>query len=285
MRKYVFCAGLLLALLVAASPARAVEIRFRLSAGFDRLRFDNASLGVTGWAEELRLRGETFSNIHFVSESIANLKLGVDFEGELQCLVSRYFGFGLSAGYAYGSLPESEVHLTMIWDGVSYQHTKPGKLTAYPVMASGYLMLPLGSKFSAYLRAGAGYAFANFVGREGLEKEGDKKFYYTMFETAKAQKPMYVGAIGFTFNFDKAFGFFIEAEERSGVVKGFSGVDNLNQPGRLYAYEEYIADLNYWQPKVHVLPAPPSGSNFRSVREASFNLGGASARVGVLLKF
>jgi opacity protein-like surface antigen len=278
-------AGVLLALLVAAPLARGSDVRLRLSTGFDWPKFDNASLGVTGWADELKLRAATYPNLEFVGESIGTLKLGVGFEGELQLAFSRHLALGLSAGYAYSFLPEDHVSLTIIWDGVTYDHTKPAKVSAYPVIASGYLMFPLGKKFSVYLRAGAGLTAAKYVGREGLKKETDAQFFYSLFETASARRPTYIGGLGFSYNFDATFGFFVEAAARFGKVTGFNGEDNLGQPGRLYSYEEYIPDINYWQAKVHVLSAPPSGPNFRSVREAVFDLGGYSARVGLSLRF
>jgi opacity protein-like surface antigen len=285
MKKPKTWAGWLLALLVAAPPARGFEVRLRLSTGLDRPRLDNASLGVTGWADELRIRAATYPNLEFVGETVGNLKLGVGFEGEIQLAFSRHLALGLSAGYAYSSLPEDDVRLTIIWDGVTYNHTKPAKMSAYPVIASGYLMLPLGSKFSVYLRAGAGLTTAKYVGREGLKKADEAQFFYSLFETASARRPTYIGGLGFSYDFDSAFGFFVEATARSGKLTGFNGEDNLGQPGRLYFYEEYIPDINYWQAKVHVLTAPPNGPNFRSVREAAFDLGGYSARVGLSLRF
>jgi opacity protein-like surface antigen len=285
MRRLTTWAGWLLALLIAVPPVAGSEVRLRLSTGLDRPRLNNASLGVTGWADELRIRASTFSNLEFVGESLGNLKLGVGFEGELQLAFSRRLALGLSAGYAYSSLPEEDVMLTIIWDGVTYNHTKPAKMSAYPVIASGYLMFPLGPKFNVYLRAGAGLTTAKYVGREGLKKTDEAQFFYSLFETASGRRPTYIGGLGISYNFDSTFGFFVEAAARSGKVSGFSGEDNLGQPGRLYAYEEYVSDINYWQAKVHVLAAPPNGPNFRSVREASFDLGGYSARVGLSLRF
>jgi hypothetical protein len=127
--------------------------------------------------------------------------------------------------------------------------------------------------------------YAKFVGREGLKKENETRFFYTLFETASARRPAYLGGLGLSYNFDAAFGFFAEATAQSGKVGGFTGQDNLNQPGRLYTYEEYIPDLNFWQAKTHVLPGPPGGANFRSVREATVDLSGYTVRLGLILKF
>ena len=72
-----------LGLLVAAPPARAVDVRLRFSAAVEKLRYDNADMGIPGWAEQLKLRTETFANLQFVSQSIGTLKLGYGFEGEI----------------------------------------------------------------------------------------------------------------------------------------------------------------------------------------------------------
>jgi len=274
-----------LALLVTTPQAGAVDLRLRFSAAVEKLRYDNADMGITGWAEELKLRAETFSNLQFVSQSVGTLKLGYGFEGELLFAFSRRLGLGLSGGYSYGSLPEKDVSTTIIWDGVTFHHTKPAKVIAYPVLASGYLFFPIGSKLNVYLRAGAGFTYAKFIGREGLKKEEEKQFFYTIFETASARRPAYLGGLGLSYNFDAAFGFFAEAAVRSGKVSGFTGEDTLKRPGRLYSYEEYISDLDFWQVKIHVLPAAPGGGNFREVREASLDLGGYSVKLGLFLKF
>ncbi len=137
-------------------------------------------------------------------------------------------------------------------------------MSAYPVMASGYLFFPFGPKVNLYLRAGAGFVFAKFVGREGLKKPEETRFFYTIFETATARQAAVLGGLGLSYNFDPAFGFFIEAAARSGKVAGFAGEDSLQQAGRLYAYEEFIPDLGFWQAKVHVLPEAPAGGNFRT---------------------
>jgi opacity protein-like surface antigen len=271
--------------LIMMPSARAVDLRLRFSAAVEKLRYDNADMGVTGWAEEIKLRTQSFSNLEFISQSVGTLKLGYGFEGELLFVFSRRLGLGLSGGYSYGSLPEEDVETKSIWDGVNYIHTKPAKMSAYPVIASGYLFFPFGQKFNLYLRAGAGLVFAKFVGREGLKEPEEANFYYTLFETAKAQRTAYLGGLGLSYNFDDAFGFFIEAAARSGEVDGFTGEDNLQQPGGLYSYEEYISDLGYWQYKIHVLPEAPAGDNFREVRDASIDLGGYSVRLGLTIKF
>ena len=84
-------------------------------------------MGITGWAEEIKLRTQSFSNLEFISQSVGTLKLGYGFEGELLFAFSRRLGLGLSGGYSYGSLPEEDVDTVSIWDGVNYIHTKPGQ--------------------------------------------------------------------------------------------------------------------------------------------------------------
>jgi hypothetical protein len=274
-----------LGILLTAPPALAADVRLRFSTSIEKLRYDTADLGVTGWAEEIRLRTQSFSNLEFVSQSVGTLKLGYGFEGEVLFAVSRRLGIGLSGGYSYGSLSEADVETTSIWDGVTYLHTKPAKMSAYPVLASGYLFFPVGRKLNFHLRAGAGVVFAKFVGREGLKKTDELNYFYSLFETATARRTAYVGGLGLSYNFDDAFGFFVEAAGRAGKVTGFTGEDNLQRPGRLYAYEEYVSDLGYWQAKVHVLPEAPGGENFREVGDAAIDLGGYSVRLGLTLKF
>ncbi len=92
-----------------------------------KLGYDNAEMGVTGWAEELRLRTESFPNLQFISQSIGTLKLGYGFEGEVLFSFSRRFGLGLSGGYSFGSLPEKDASTTSIWDGSPSSTPNPPK--------------------------------------------------------------------------------------------------------------------------------------------------------------
>lgn len=274
-----------LALLALARPAVAAEVRLRFSTAVEKLKYGAVDLGVTGWAEEIKLRTSSFSNLEFISQTVGELKLGYGFEGELQFLLSRRFGIGLSGGYAYGSLPEEKALTLSVWDGVTYYHTKPAKMSAYPVLASAYIFLPIGRRVDLYLKGGAGFVFAKFVGREGLRKPDEKNYFYTLFETATARRGAYAGGLGLSFDLDDSLGFFLEADLRSARVDGFDGEDNLMQAGRLYAYEQFIPDLGLWQPKIHVLPRAPEGAEFREVHEASLDLGGYGARLGVMLRF
>jgi hypothetical protein len=285
MKKPNTWAGWLLALLFAATPAGGFDVHLRLSTGLGRLNPFEVNAAVTGWAEQFKRVAEFYPAWSFVSQDIHALKQDVVFEGELLFSFSRRFALGLSGGYSYASVQEKDALLTVISDGVTNNWTKPSKVSACPIIASGYLFFPLGSKFNVYLRAGAGFMYAKYVDREGLKEISAAQFSYPVFETASARKPAYLGGLGFSYNFDSPFGFFVEATFQSGKVDGFSGVDTQNNAGRLYFYEEYFSYLDYWQTKMRVLPAAPSGPNFRSVREAAFDLGGYSARVGLSLRF
>lgn len=267
------------------SPASGTGLQIRFSSGIGRFKPTEVNTSVIGWAEQFKRIAGFYSTWSFVSQDIRPLEQNVAFEGELLFSLSRWFALGLSGGYRYGAVQEKDAILTIVSDNVTNNWVKPSNISAYPVIASAYLFLPLGSKLSAYLRAGAGLLYAKFVAREGLKEVSAAKYSYPVFETASARRPAYVGGLGFSYNFDPAFGFFIEADYLSGKADGFTGVDTQKNAGQLYYYEEYFSYLDYWQTKMRVLAAEPSGPNFRSVREAAVDFSGASARIGVLLKF
>jgi hypothetical protein len=268
-----------------APLAQGFEIQLRLSSGIGRLNPSEVNTAVVGWAEEFKLRAGFYPTWNFVDQHVRALKQCVSFEGELLFSLSRRFALGLSAGYSYGAVQDKDAILTIISDGVVNNWTKPSKVSAYPVIASGYVFFPVGPKLSVYLRAGAGQLYARFVGREGLKEISATSYSYPVVETASARKPSYVGGIGLNYRFDSSFGFFVEASGLSGRVDNFAGQDTQKQPGRLYFYEEYFSYLDYWQSKMRVLAAAPSGPNFRSVGEASVDFSGYSFKIGLLLKF
>jgi len=272
-------------LLLLCGLSSGGEIRLRLASGLHILSPEEINLTLAGWQQELETRAGTYAGMDYVSGAAAALRLGVLFEAELLFSFSPRLAVGLSGGYSYTEVAEEDTLLTVAWDGVTKNHVRPTKISAYPFTLSAYYFVPLGAKLSAYARAGAGYILARYTAREAIKTEAETQYSYQGVDTAEAGRPTLVGGFGLCYQFDPSFGFFIEAGARSARVSGFKGENTLKQEGSLFSFEEYVPDLNIWQAKMGVRPEAPAGSDFRSVREAVVDYGGFSARIGILLKF
>ncbi len=278
-------ASVFVGLILLSSLSFGVEIRLRLASGLLSQNPEDLNLALADWQRQLETRAEVYPNLDYVSGTAAALRWGVVFEAELLFSFSSRLAVGLSGGYSYAEVTEKDTLLTIIWDGTAYNHVRPTKITAYPFALSAYYFVPLGSKLSAYLRAGGGYIQAKYTAREGQKKDYETRYLYLSVETAQAGRPAFLGGLGLGYQFDPNFGFFIEATAQSAKVSGFEGVNTLQQDGSLFAFEEYIPDLDIWQAKMEVRPEAPAGSEFRSVREAVIDLSGFSVKMGIVVKF
>jgi len=261
------------------------NIHLRLSSGLGWLKADEVNRALAGWREGWKRQVEVYPNMSLEGESVASLHLGLGFEAELLFSFSRWLGFSVSAGYAYASLDEKKNLLSIYQDGILYDYARPTKVSAYPLLLSVYVFLPLGQKFNAYLRGGLGAMQATYVIREASKTAEADRFAYPVYDNAKARRLSYLGGFGLSYALDQSLGFFVEATARSARVSGFEGKDNLGESGRLYTYEEYRPDIDFWQPRMALHPEEPGGGSVRNVREATVDFSGYSAKIGLFLKF
>jgi opacity protein-like surface antigen len=257
----------------------------RLSSGLWQMKLGEINDALTGWSEGLKRESDSDPNAQFISGEVDRLRLGMEFEAELMMSFSRWLKLGLSFGYAYASVNEEQTLLTVEEAGTLEERARPTKVSAYPLLVSGYFNLPLGKKMGAYLRAGVGAVQARYVSREAQREVGGKKFLYPVYDNAKAGGLTYLGGVGLSYSFDRSLGFFAEAEARFARVNGLTGENKLEEKGTLYSYEQYLPQSGYWQPTMHVLPEAPGGAEVRNIRETVVDFSGYSIKIGLLLKF
>jgi len=285
MRKGLILAGLGAILLLLPSPSRGLDIQMRLSSGLWEMNLGEINDALAGWREGLKRESDVDLAAQFAGGEVGRLRLGMEFEAELVLSFSRWLKLGLSAGYAYASLDEEATLLTVEQAGTLEERARPTKVSAFPLLVSGYFNLPLGKKMGAYLRAGVGAIQARYVSREAQRNVGDNKFIYLAYDNAGTRGLTYLGGLGLSYSFDQSLGFFVEAAARSGRVDGLTGENRLEQKGTLYSYEEYLPQSGYWRPTMNVLPEEPAGADVRNVRETVVDFSGYSIKIGLLLKF
>lgn len=261
------------------------DLYLRISSGIGWLKAGELNRGLTSWRQGWKLQAEADPGLNLEGEAVHSLHLGVDFEAELLLSFSRWLALGASAGYAYASLDEENTLLSVLQEGTLYDQARPTKVSAYPVFLSVYLSLPLSGKMSAYLRGGVGTVFARYVVREANKKAEAPQFVYTAYDNAAASRWGYLGSLGLSYIFDHSLGFFIEASARQAKISGFEAEDEIGVRSRLYTYEEYRPDIDFWQLRTGLYPEEPGGTNVRNVREATVDFSGYSAKIGIFLKF
>ena len=285
MRKSLAVFGLCFSWLFIPAGLQGLDILLKLSSGLWRMYLAEVNSALTGWKEGLERESAANPNARFTSGEVGRLRLGMDFEAEIILSLSRWFRLGLSAGYSHGSLDEEANRLTIEQSGIPYEWTRPTKVNAHPLLVSGYFNLPLGKKFNAYLRAGAGAIQARLITREGQKKATDSRFNYSVSDNAKASRLVSVAGLGFGYAFDPSLGFFIETSARFARLEGLTGEDRLGQKGTLYSYEEGLPASGSWRTTMRVLPEEPTGVNIRNVHKAVVDFSGYSIKIGLLLKF
>lgn len=273
------------ALLILPVPSPGTDVQVRLSAGLGSLNLDEANAALAGWRDGLQRTAAENPGWRFVGGEDARLRLGIDFEAEVVLSLSRWLKLGLSGGFVQTSLDEKATLVRIDKSGTLYEYARPSSVSAFPMLISVYLNLPLTAKLSTYLRAGAGWIQARYVSREAEKEATDTRFSYPVYDNAGAGRMTYLGGLGLGYSFDKSLGFFIEAAAKFAKVDGFSGENALAEKGTLYYYEEEVAPAGLWEPRTHVFAAAPGGPSVRGVREAVVDFGGYSIKIGVLLKF
>ncbi len=116
----------------------------RLSSGLWQMKLGEINDALTGWREGVKREADIDPNAQFIGGDVERLRLGMEFEAELVLSFSQWMKLGLSFGYAYASVNEEETLLTVEEAGALEERARPTKVSAYPLLVSGYFSLPLG---------------------------------------------------------------------------------------------------------------------------------------------
>jgi hypothetical protein len=268
-----------------AIPVFGLELDLKISGGYAYLDLETINLGMESWAEWRKREAEENKNWLYLGQNIQSLHSGIHLEGEFLLSFSKRLGISLGTGYIYGDLKENETEvLVQKPTGILIQ-AYPATVSAYPLVFSGYYFVPLSKRLLAYVRGGGGVAWAKYVYREAKKLESAEKYNYFLLGRASARAPILLGGIGFVYETDVGVRFFIEGLIRKTKIDGFSGENELEEQGMLYHFEEYSSDLDFWQEKNEIRAEKPSGSNYRSVSEASVDFSGFSVKIGFIIRF
>lgn len=277
--------SIIVLVLFSASAAPAINLRIKIAGGLGYFNLKDINRALKSREEFLKEEAAATAGWNFQGGSIPRFQSGVELEGELLFLLNERLAFGLGSGYMYGELSPEKTALTILQGVYSYIYVKPVKVSAQPLILAGYYFLPLGKKISVFCKAGGGYFWAKFVGREGYRRLPTVNFSYTSSQLADGHGTVFQAGLGLKVELEPSVSLFFEALGRRAKAAGFEGDVRSGIRGKLFFYEEYIPVLKLWQAKVQLSESTPAGENFRSVREALVDLNGFSLKMGIMIQF
>jgi opacity protein-like surface antigen len=266
-------------------PAHAVEFHLKLGGGLTWFRPIDVNRAVRDWVEWHERESAHNDDWTYLGGNTPEIRLGYNFEGELQFFLIPRLAFSVGAGFLYTDLSAKETEIRIDKKQGVTQLVQPRTLSAIPLIFSLYTHIPLNERFRVYAKAGAGMAWAKHIEREGSKREAADKFNYSQEENASAKNPVYQAGLGLDFALESGVRFFLEGSYRWLRVTSFSGETGEGETGTLYHFEELSPDLGFWQAKNRLFTEPPVGENIRSVRETEVDFSGFSLILGVAIRF
>jgi hypothetical protein len=275
--------GILFIGIVGMSPAAiGAESRFaiRVSGGLGYFSLAEMNSGLRGtmnavWASFM---GE------LTADSIYNdLRMGADLAIDAVYYLTPKIGVGIGTEYVRG-------HKTSAY---SWTGPRAGSifaeplLTAMPIKAGVYFKLSLSGRLNFTADIGAGYYQAKLDNTyvwqvQGVFPETTERFKVSTWS------PGFHGGIGLEYSLGPRLAIFFEALGRLAKVKGLKGTVQFDQnpaeAATLYFYE-LLVDTT-WYPILDASSSDPTeGPDTRSVREATIDLSGGSALIGIVIRF
>jgi hypothetical protein len=226
-----------------------------------------------------------------VADTLEIAKWGPELEAEFLFRPARNFGVSFGTGYlrkAEDTRVAAELEglagIALDWT-VTYQ--------VIPLKLSGYYFFEMGSKMTAYAKAGIGYYFGRMTYTIRTEETllGVTVWDQNVGE-ATAGGLGFHGGVGVEYPLSTTFAFFIEASGRSVRLKDWSVENNYStaweseyETGTFWYAEELDTTLGEYYPTLQMFEEMPAGPDLRNVREAAFHFSGFALKTGVKISF
>jgi hypothetical protein len=266
-------------------PSGAVKLSFKLTGGLMKFQPEAINRAATDWYEMQILEDEN-RNLWTVLEGEARTISGLfQFEGELLLHLHKRFALSIGSGFDYAGIDTDGAHVVMSKPTGDFDLVHTQKVTAVPLVLSGYCFLPLGSRVQLYARAGGGRLFARYIDREGSKKVDATKYGFSLDQSTGASAPMYVGALGITFATPSGLSFLVEVGWRQARITDLTGETEEWDDWNIYSFEQYYSDLDFWRLRHSLYSELPSGEDVRNAQSMAIDMGGWSVRVGIIIHF
>jgi hypothetical protein len=270
---------------IAAAQGMSMEFSLKVAGGVSFVNPQEVNFVLQNWEEYWITRAESTKTWEYLGGQVSTLKLGWDFEVELIFNFSPRLALGLSSGYIFSEVGEGATTLSIKKVLGTFEHVKPTKISAIPLIFSGYYIQPLNSSFSLFLRVGGGPLWAKYFEKDGNRNLENENYSYTQWISSSAQGQIYLLGLGAVFEAESGIRFFMEGTWKKAEITGFSGENKLEATGSLTYVEEYQSNYELWQAKYNIYAEPPSGENYREVKQGTVDFSGFSVKIGLIIKF
>lgn len=259
-----------------------ISFGLRIFGGLGYLSPSDINKGVEGvndlWSDYLTLWGYT------VKGDTKPLHLGFDFGGDIIIYFTSQIGVGFGVGYIQANRTD-EIIFKNLEEG---SMTNKPKITAIPIKAGIYYLIPLNSSMNFVINAGAGLYMAKAYYNWRLESDG---YWREIDVEAKATGFGFHGGVGFEFAFSPNIAFFIESQGRYTNISGFEGTfedtDSYGytekEEGKLYIYKTDTPFGKYYN--LIISKDKPSGTYVSDTREAKVDFSGFNFIAGLRIRF
>jgi opacity protein-like surface antigen len=269
--------------LCSSLSSYGIEFHLKLFGGLNYSSLRDINLVLAAWKMQHEKEAQVTHGYEFEGGDVKKFHKGFDFEAELLAFLSNRLALGIGTGFIYNELLDQKTALTIKKNVTTYVYVHPATVSAFPLSLSGYYFLPLGKKFSLYLRGGVGLLWAKYVDRDGVRRIQDTKYSYSS-QLATAKNTFFHGGLGFKYQLEPSISFFLEASGKAAKIDNFKG-DLKGEIGTLFFFEEYNPKTQFWQAKIQLKTEEPNGAFYRSVRKALVDFSGVSAKMGLMIKF
>jgi hypothetical protein len=270
---------------IGAAQGYGVEFSLKIAGGVSFMSPQEVSSVLQSWEEYWITRAELTNNWNYLNGQVSNLKLGFDFELELIFNFTPRLAIGLSSGYIFSDVNEEATTLTIEKVLGTIDHVKPTKISAIPLLFSGYYIQPIDSSLSLFFRAGGGPIWAKYFERDGNKNIDNENYSYPQSISASAQGQIYLLGLGIAYETESGIRFFLEGTWRKATITGFTGENKQQETGALNYLEEYESSYELWQAKYQIFAEPPIGENYRDVKQGTIDFSGYSVKIGLIIKF
>ena len=276
---------LLSTILIVSIPAYNFDFSIKLAGGFSLFHPEAINRSFQDWVTWQEKNASATKNWNYLNGEASQFTNLFSFEGELLVNLHKNIAVSLGTGYLYGEVgPEKNYAFVQRPLGV-YQYDFPSKVSATPIIITGYYILPFYRSFSLFIKAGAGLIWAKYFDKNGLKKIEEETLRYPQSQSASAKSPIVALGAGITLKTESGLDFFLESTWRLAKMTDFQGENSEGETGSLYYLEAYDQALDFWRTRYLVLAEKPAGDEYRTVEKAKVDLSGFTLKLGLMIRF
>jgi hypothetical protein len=278
-----FFSGVFFLLVVFAFSSMAFpfdsDSRFaiRLSGGLGYLSLGEMNAGIRGVLNDIAFERDIHTN-----STYNDLKMGTNFGADLIYYLTPKIGVGIGGEFIHGR-KTSTYSFTGTQSG--YISSAP-ILTAVPLKVGLFFNTPLSGKIEFTATLGAGYYRTSLDNTYGWEIANVAPATTERIKVS-AWSPGFHAGVGLEYSIGRRFALFFEALGRLAKANGFKGTVQYTGhsavSAKLYSFDVVFDEGSF--PILDASNVVPSEGGIQNVREATIDLSGGCAFLGLVIRF